>query len=195
MHIADGVLPTSLCLGAATVSLIGVLALSRRIRPEEAPRLGMLTAVAFVASLIQFPIGGVSIHFGLFGLLGVLLGKRSFPVVFFALLLQSLLLQHGGIVTLGVNTLNMGVGALAAFGVWSMPAVSHRIRAFAAGFVGSLLPACLMATEFFLVDYGKGFFAIAALYAVLAIAEGVVTLALVDCFRRLKPEVLAMAAA
>lgn len=156
--------------------------------------MGMLAAAAFVASLVHFPVAGVSIHFGLYGLLGVLLGKRAFPVIFFALLLQSLLLQHGGIVSLGVNTLNMGAGALAAFAVWSVPAMSQRARAFAAGFVGSLLPAVLMATEFFLVDYGKGFFAIAALYAVVAIAEGVLTLVLVDCFQRLKPEVLAPAA-
>lgn len=191
MHIADGVLPTSLCLGAAVVSVAGAYVFSRHARPEEAPRMGMLAAAVFVASLVHFPVAGVSVHFGLYGLVGVLLGKRAFPVIFIALLLQSLLLQHGGIVSLGVNTLNMGAGALAAFAVWSVPAMPQRTRAFAAGFVGSLLPAVLMATEFFLVDYGKGFFAIAALYAVVAIAEGVLTLVLVDCFQRLKPEVLA----
>lgn len=195
MHIADGVLPTSLCLGAAALSLVSVAAFSRRIRPEEAPRIGIATALAFVVSLIQFPIGGVSVHLGLYGLLGILLGRRAVPVVFFALLLQALFLQHGGLVSLGVNTLNMGAGALAALAVWSIGRIPFRVRAFAAGFVGSLLPAVMMATEFYFVDYGRGFFLIAALYTVVAIAEGTVALVLVDCFRRLKPEVLAQATA
>jgi len=195
MHIADGVLPTNLCLAAAGLAGVGVYALSRGMRPEEAPRIGMLTAAAFLASVVHFPVAGVSMHFGLYGLLGVLLGKRSFPVVAAALVLQTLLLQHGGIVAIGVNALNMGAGALAAWGVWSLSGLPMRVRSFAAGFAGAIAPALMMAAEFHLADYGKGFFAIAALYAVVAIAEGALTTALVDCFKRLKPEALAAAAA
>lgn len=195
MHIADGVLPTNLCLAAAGLSGVGVYALSRGMRSEEAPRIGMLAAAAFLASVVHFPVAGVSVHFGLYGLLGVLLGKRSFPVVAAALVLQTLLLQHGGIVSIGVNALNMGVGALAAWGVWSIQGLPQRVRSFAAGFAGAMLPAVMMAAEFYLADYGKGFFAITALYAVLAVAEGALTMTLVDCFQRLKPEALAAAAA
>jgi ABC-type Co2+ transport system permease subunit len=89
----------------------------------------------------------------------------------------------------------MGVGALAAWGVWSMDGLPLRVRSFAAGFAGAMLPTVMMASEFYVADYGKGFFAIAALYVVVAVAEGALTTALVDCFKRLKPEVLAAAAA
>lgn len=195
MHVADGVLPTNLCLAAAGLAGVGVYALSRGIRPEEAPRIGMLAAAAFLASVVHFPVAGVSMHFGLYGLLGVLLGKRSFAVVAAALVLQTLLLQHGGIVSIGVNVMNMGVGALAAWGVWSLSVLPVRVRSFAAGSVGVMLPAVMMASEFYMADYGKGFFAITALYAVVAIAEGALTMALVDCFKRLKPEALATATA
>jgi ABC-type Co2+ transport system permease subunit len=58
-----------------------------------------------------------------------------------------------------------------------------------------MLPAVMMASEFYLADYGKGFFAITALYTVVAVAEGALTTALVDCFQRLKPGALAPAAA
>jgi cobalt/nickel transport system permease protein len=165
------------------------------MRPEEAPRIGMLAAAAFLASVIHFPIAGVSMHFGLYGLLGVLLGRRSLPVIAAALLMQTLMLQHGGIVSIGVNSLNMGCGALAAWGVWSLGGVPVRVRSFTAGFVGAMLPAVMMASEFYLADYGRGFFAITALYAVVAVAEGALTMALVDCFKRLKPEALAPAVA
>lgn len=195
MHIADGVLPTSLCLGAAALSAASVYVFSQKVKLEEAPRIGMLTAAVFMASLVHFPVAGISVHFGLYGLLGVLIGKRAFPAVFLALLLQAFLLQHGGIVSLGVNVLNMGSGALAAYAVWSIPHFSERARSFAAGFIGTLLPALLMATEFLWADYGRGFFAITALYCVVAIAEGALTVVLLDSFRRLKPEALAPAPA
>jgi hypothetical protein len=58
-----------------------------------------------------------------------------------------------------------------------------------------MLPAVMMASEFYLAEYGKGFFAVTALYMVVAVAEGALTMALVDCFRRLKPEALATAPA
>lgn len=155
----------------------------------------MLTAAAFLASVVHFPVAGMSMHFGLYGLLGVLLGKRSFGVVAAALILQTLLLQHGGIVSIGVNVMNMGLGAIAAWGVWSLSGLPLRVRSFAAGFIGAMLPAVLVALEFYLADYGKGFFAVTTLYAVVAIAEGTLTVALVESFRRLKPEALAVTAA
>ena len=193
MHIADGIIPIEYCVGAYALSLGGVAFWGRRPAPEEVARMGVLAAAAFIGSLVQFPVAGVSVHLGLFGLLGLLLGTRAFPVVFAALLLQALLFQHGGLVSLGLNSLNMGAGALAAAAVWRTPGASEGVRAFAAGFVGAMAPALLMATEFSLAGYGRGFFFIAGVYAAVAAAEGVATTTMVSFFRRMKPEILATA--
>ena len=167
----------------------------RRLEPPEISKMGLLASVAFVSSLVHLPVAGASVHLGLFGLLGVLLGRRAFPVVFAALLFQTLLFQHGGLLALGVNALNMGAGALAGWAVWRVGGVSESARAFGAGFFGALLPAVLMAAEFAAAGYGRGFYFIAGLYAAVAAVEGLVTMAAIVFFRRTRPEILARATA
>lgn len=195
MHIADGILPASVCVAAQLVAWSGVSLSGRKLEPHEVSRMGLLASAAFVSSLVQFPISATSVHLGLFGLLGVLLGRRSFPVVFAALLFQTLLFQHGGLLSLGVNALNMGAGAMAGWAIWKVAALREGPRAFLAGFVGALLPALLMAAEFAAVDYGRGLYFLVALYTPVAAVEGAITMAAVVFFRRTRPEILSGAAA
>lgn len=193
MHIADGIVPVGYCAGAYAVSTFGAYWLGKDASSREISRMGLLAAAAFTASFIQFPVAGVSVHLGLYGLLGVLLRRRAFPAVFAALMLQTLILSHGGLLTLGLNALNMGSGALAGWAIWSAESVPAPLRAFAAGLAGSLLPAALMASEFYLSGYGKGFFVIAGVYSVVAAIEGLATVAIVGYFLRAKPEAFAAA--
>ena len=195
MHIADGILPASACIAAQAVAWAGVYISGRKLEPAEVSRMGLLASAAFVSSLVQMPVAGVSVHLGLFGLLGLLLGRRAFPVVFAALLFQTLLFQHGGLLSLGVNALNMGSGALIGWGVWRIGGVSESARAFGAGFLGAMLPASLMAAEFAAAGYGRGFYFVAGLYAAVAAVEGLVTMAAVVFFRRTRPEILSGAPA
>lgn len=155
--------------------------------------MGLVAAAAFTVSLIHFPLGGATVHLTLLGLLGVLLGPRSVLVVAATLLLQTLLLQHGGLLSLGINSLNMSLGALAAWGVWRLPSLPRRIAAVLAGFVGVMLPAVLVAAEFAWAGYGKGFFFVVGVYSVVAVVEAAVTWAAVDFLTRAKPEILAAA--
>ena len=152
--------------------------------------MGLAAAAAFVVSTIQFPIAGLPAHLGLYGLLGIVLGKRAFPVLYVCLLFQSLLLQHGGLLSLGVNSFNMGLGACSGWWIWKLLPVRPGLRAPAAGFVGALLPAMLLAGEFELADYGRGFLLIASLYSAVAALEAAVTLQAVSFLRLAKPEIL-----
>jgi cobalt/nickel transport system permease protein len=166
----------------------------RRVEGGEVVRMGMIASAVFVASSAQFPVAGTSMHLGLYGLAGIILGTRSFPVIWVTLLFQALLLQHGGLLTLGVNAFNMGFGALAAAGLWRVPALPQGLRAGLAGFAGVMLPAVLMAVEFAGAGYGRGFLWIAALYSVVALVEAAITVCIVTFLRRLKPELLGMTA-
>lgn len=195
MHIADGILPVSACIAAQAASLGGVWLLGRKIEAEEVVRMGLISSAVFVVSMVHFPVGGTSVHLGLYGLAGILLGRRAFPVIYTTLLFQALLFQHGGILSLGVNALNMGVGALCAAVIWRVTAIPESFRALLAGFVGTLLPAALMAGEFYLSGYGKGFGIIAAVYSLVALIEGAVTSFIVTFLRKVKPAVLARATA
>ncbi|MBK9170895.1 MAG: energy-coupling factor ABC transporter permease [Bryobacterales bacterium] len=191
MHVADGIVSVPLSLAAHGVSLGGVYWLGRGIDPAEVTRMGLLASASFVVSLIHFPLAGTSVHLGLFGLLGILLGKRAFPVLYATLLAQTLLFQHGGLLSLGLNVFNMGTGALLGALIWRAKTIPETPRAAIAGFVATLVPALLMAAEFELSGYGKGFYYIAGLYTVVAAAEGAVTASIVAFFRRVSPRILA----
>jgi cobalt/nickel transport system permease protein len=191
MHIADGVIPNAWCGAAHAISWTSVYWLGRRIEANEVVRLGMLASASFVVSLVHFPLGGTSVHLGLFGLIGILAGRRAFPVIFAALLFQTILFQHGGLIALGLNALNMGAGALIAGALWRTRLGPDTARAFLCGFVGVLAPALLIAVEFSLAGYGKGFFFMSALYLGAAAVEGVLTAMIVVFLRGARPALLA----
>ena len=175
--------------------LLGVHVLAgRRLEPDEVVRLGMLASATFAIPLIHFPLGGTSIHLGLYGLTGILAGRRSFPVIFAALLFQTVLFQHGGLLSLGLNAINMGTGALLAAFLWRTWLGSDGLRAFLCGFLGVLVPALLIALEFALAGYGKGFLFMAALYLGAAALEGVITSTAVSFLKASRPGLLQLRA-
>jgi cobalt/nickel transport system permease protein len=190
MHIADGIIPTMWCGAAHVVSWSAVSWLGKRLETEEIVRLGMLASASFAISLVHFPLGGTSVHLGLYGLIGILAGRRAFPVIFAALLFQTMLFQHGGLLSLGLNAVNMGAGALLATIFWRAGVGPEAVRAFLCGFIGVLIPALLIALEFSLAGYGKGFVFVAALYLGAALLEGVITVVAVSFLRGSKPELL-----
>lgn len=190
MHIADGILAPEIVIAADAAALGALFLFSKKTDSADIPRMGMTAAALFVASLIHFPIAGTSIHLGLFGLAGILLGFSAFPVVLAALLFQSLIFQHGGLLSLGLNALNMGAGAAAAWMFWQWKQVPEPGRAFGAGALGILLPAFLMAVEFKLSGYGKGIFYILSIYGIAAAIEGAITLSTIAFFRRVNPKIL-----
>jgi cobalt/nickel transport system permease protein len=195
MHIADGILPATWCAVGHGIALAGIYVTGRKVEPDEVVRMGLLSSAAFVVSLIHFPLGGTSVHLGLFGLIGILLGRRALPVLYATLLFQALAFQHGGLLTLGVNTLNMAAGALLAALIWTIPGLNDSLKAFAAGFVGIMAPALLIAAEFSLAGYGKGIYFIGAVYLAAAAIEASLTVAVLSLLRRVKPAVLSGARA
>ena len=190
MHIADGIISTPVCLAAHAASLGLIYVTGKAASTEEIPKMGMTGASLFVASLIQFPLAGTSIHLGLFGIAGIILGKRSFPVIYTALLFQAIIFQQGGLLTLGLNTLNMGAGAFIAWLIWKAPALPEYIRATAAGFAGIAVPALFMVSEFKLSGYGSGIALLFLIYLLTAGIEAGITLFAVKFFRKVKPDIL-----
>jgi cobalt/nickel transport system permease protein len=85
-----------------------------RLHEDEIPRVALLTAAFFVASLIHVRVGPTSVHLLLTGLVGVVLGRHAGLAIPVGLFLQAALLQHGGLTSLGINSCIMGLPALAA---------------------------------------------------------------------------------
>lgn len=80
MHISDGIINLPVCI-AANVAAAGIIyASARGTDSDEIPAMGMTGAALFVVSLIHFPMAGTSIHLGLFGIAGIILGGEVFPL-------------------------------------------------------------------------------------------------------------------
>ncbi|PNU19126.1 cobalamin biosynthesis protein CbiM [Geothermobacter hydrogeniphilus] len=196
MHISDGVLPTTVALGSYALSAVIAAWSLKRTRPEALPKVAVVTATFFVASLIHIPFGPTSVHLLLPGLVGALLGASGFIAILVGLLLQSLLFQFGGLTALGANALMMGLPALACgFFFHRFKGKTAKRQMLVGGLCGglgtmlaALLLACLLTTG------GEDFFGVAKLalaaHVPVIIIETIVTALTVSFLSRVKPELL-----
>jgi cobalt/nickel transport system permease protein len=201
VHISDSILtPTFWGTGFGVAGLL-VLLSTWRLREDEIPRIGLLTAAFFVASSIHVKVPPASLHLVLNALVGVVLGRRAPLAIAVGLLLQAALLAHGGFTTLGVNTVVISLPALLAGVLFRLLAGRTgwpgRRRAFWAGavtgFVVVVVTAALNATV--LVAGGvEDWTLIAApqfaIYLVLGVVEGLVLGVAAEFLVRVKPELL-----
>jgi cobalt/nickel transport system permease protein len=150
VHISDGVLTWPWWAGGFAVAAVLALLASWRVRDEEIPRIAVLTAAFFVASLIHVRVGPTSVHLLLNGLVGVVLGRRAPLAILVGLGLQAVLLGHGGFTTVGVNTCVMAVPALLAG--WLFAGLQRvnwlRHRGARAGIVAAGVGALLLGVIF-----------------------------------------------
>ena len=126
VHVSDGVLTGPTQAGGFALAAGLVAWSARRVSDEEIPRIALLSAAFFVASLIHVPAGVVKVHLLLNGLMGVVLGRRAVLAVAVGLTLQAFLIGHGGTAALGVNVCVMALPALAAGGLFAL--VSSVVR-------------------------------------------------------------------
>lgn len=111
MHLADGVLSAPVIVVSYGVSIAGMVVAAKGIKDEEIPKVSLMAGTFFAVSLISIPVPPTSVHPLLCGLIGIILGKKALLAFFPALLLQALLFRHGGITSLGANTLMLSIPA------------------------------------------------------------------------------------
>ncbi|MGJ8581254.1 MAG: cobalt transporter CbiM [Psychromonas sp.] len=112
MHIVDGALSSPVLISGAVLSAVGVFIGLKKMDYDHLPLVGVLASVFFIASYIHLPLGFSSVHLIMNGLLGIILGWVAFPALLIALLLQVIFFGFGGLLVLGVNTLNIALPAV-----------------------------------------------------------------------------------
>jgi cobalt/nickel transport system permease protein len=113
VHLSDGVLSWPwLLMGFAIAGALALLA-SWRLSEEEIPRVAVMASAFFVASSIHVKLGPTSVHLLLGGLVGVVLGLRAPLAILLGITLQAILIPHGGITTIGINSTMQMLPALA----------------------------------------------------------------------------------
>jgi cobalt/nickel transport system permease protein len=196
MHISEGVLSPAVLAGGAALAVAGTAIGLKKLDYEAIPRVAILSAAFFVATLIHVPVGPVGLHLVLNGLMGLLLGWMAVPAILIALFLQALLFQFGGLTTLGVNTVTMAAPAVFCFyayrGLLRRPGTTAAVAAFACGVTGILLSGVLVAVA--LISTGQAFLEAAELVLLahipVMLIEGVITLFIFLFLKKVKPEML-----
>ncbi|NQE06276.1 Cobalt transport protein CbiM [ANME-1 cluster archaeon GoMg1] len=207
MHISDGVLSAPvLAAGWIITAIFIALAIwwskKKGIEVEMIPKLSVMTAVFFVVCLVHIPIGPTCVHFMLDGLLGIMLGILSYPAFFIGLVLQAFLFQFGGVTTIGINTVNVGIPALIAYVIFQRGMKSELLssrRGFSAGVFGAIAGgvAVLLVAVFTagaLIASGEQFTGVAVALVVthipVMIIEAAVVGSVVAFLARVKPELI-----
>jgi cobalt/nickel transport system permease protein len=191
MHISEGVLSMPVIAAGWALSAGGLAAGLKKTPVDKLPRTALVSSVLFLASLVHVPLGPSSVHLTLLGLAGALLGWAVVPALFIALLLQGLLFQFGGLLSLGVNTAVMSLAALSGFGVSVALRGKRKVPgAFLAGFTAVITGAALVVLCLFLSDQDLAA-AAALVFAAnipLALVEGVVTASMTLLLARVLPD-------
>ena len=195
MHISEGVLSAPVLATGAILSLGGLSLGLKKLSTQQMPLAAMLAAAFFVASLVHVPIGPSQAHLVLNGVLGIILGWVSFPMIFVGLVLQAMLFQFGGFTALGVNTFNMALPALICGLCFHRAVQSPQwrfIAGFAAGFFGILLSGIRVAVSLYFS--GDELLSVAGLiltaHLPIALVEGLISALLVSYLGKVKPGLL-----
>ncbi|NLW24417.1 MAG: cobalt transporter CbiM [Clostridia bacterium] len=182
MHIADGVLSTPVIVASYGVAVAGMAVAAKGIKDEDIPKISLMAGTFFAVSLISIPVPPTSVHPLLCGLIGVILGKRA-PLAFFpALLLQALLFKHGGLTSLGANTVMLSIPAYLCYLIYhKTPLKSAAVKGGIVGAISVITTVIILIVLLALTDtrFASGDFSVAQIimvgHAPLMIVEAVVT--------------------
>lgn len=212
MHIPDGILPAQLSLAGYSVTgfttWFCLHQINRSPDPAEGiPKAALLTAAFFTASLIHIPVPPASVHFVLNGLLGVVLGYYAFPAILVGLFLQAIMFGHGGLSTLGINAVIMGLPALVSALTFQLKdrvplRCNARITIALFGFLAGAVAVAISILLFYtLVLFNLpadldanaeqvALLTLAVAHIPLIVLEGIFTAIVVSFLARVKPELL-----
>jgi cobalt/nickel transport system permease protein len=210
MHIPDGILPVPVTATGyavtAAVTWYSVHKINQRENPrQDVPKASLLTAAFFVASWIHIPVPPTSVHLVLNGLLGAVLGYFAFPAILIGLFFQAVMFQHGGLTTLGVNAVTMGIPAIIAHYIFRLRKLGDnegRRKTAVFGFLAGAIALGLSVALFVVIlltnlpaelDIGTeraAIYTLAIAHLPLIAIEGAITSILAVFLQRVRPRIL-----
>ena len=196
-HIPDGVLSVPVLVGGGIVTAASLAYALKNLDEDSLPRVAVLAALFFVASLISVAIGPTSVHLLLSGLMGLIIGWAAVPAIFVGLVLQAVFFGFGGITTLGVNTMDIALPGV----LWAMLFAPMLVNATPrrAAMVGAIVAALSVASTAILValvltlsdtSYTLSARIVLLSYGPLLVGEAIITGFACGFLARVSPEML-----
>ena len=207
MHIPDGFLSVVVSAILWVVSLVFIfIALKKagkEIDESRLPLVGVLAAAIFAGQMLNFAVaGGTSGHLLGAALAVLLVGPWPAVLVMTSVVVvQALVFQDGGVLTLGANLFNMAiVGVAVAYFISNLfkrwfgdQRWAALLTAFAAGWFSIFIAALAASLELALSGTSPANIAIPAMggiHALIGIGEGLITLGAVSLVMSSKPQLL-----
>lgn len=210
MHIPDGILPAQVTITGYAVTAAATWYSVHKINQKENPRqdvpkASLLTAAFFVASWIHIPVPPTSIHLVLNGLLGALLGYFAFPAIVIGLFFQAVMFQHGGLTTLGINSIIMGLPAIVAHYIFRLRSVGKtksKVKTAVFGFLAGSVALGISVALFVVIlitnipadidaaTEQAAIFTLAIAHLPLIVIEGIITSMITVFLQRVRPQIL-----
>ena len=139
IHLPDGILPAWLWVSGYLLAglLIGILWRRRQTQddPGKFASLGIFSAIMILVMMVEVP--PFSYHFNLSVVAGIILGPQSAVLAALIVNIVLALIGHGGITTIGLNTLLLSIEMIVGYYVFRMLR-RLRVSLVKAGFIATI---------------------------------------------------------
>ena len=203
MHVPDGFIPLWQCAIYYVILIIALYFAQKWARnnldEKRVPLMAVLAAGIFAIMSMNMPIPfGTSGHMVGGTLIAlVFLAPEACVIVFFVvLLLQALLFGDGGLTTLGLNVLNMGIigGCVGLYTFKGLKDVIGKYPSIAIGaWLATLIAALACAVEMTIAGtfpLVPGLIAMGTYHAFIGIIEAVLTVIVIYALEKFRPDLL-----
>ncbi len=203
MHVPDGFVPLWQCAIYYVILIIALYFAQKWARnnldEKRVPLMAVLAAGIFAIMSMNMPIPfGTSGHMVGGTLIAlVFLAPEACVIVFFVvLLLQALLFGDGGVTTLGLNVLNMGIigGCVGLYTFKGLKDVIGKYPSIAIGaWLATLIAALACAVEMTIAGtfpLVPGLIAMGTYHAFIGIIEAVLTVIVIYALEKFRPDLL-----
>lgn len=202
MHLPDGIIPLWQSLIYWILTIITIIIYFFKLsktedRDRKIVNIAVLSAVTVAVSSLSIPSPfGVPIHFFIIPLAAILLGPLSGVIVaFICFLLQFFFLGMGGITSLGVNTVTMGIViSFTTYLFYKFTAeLDDKLSIFSGTFMGIIMGTIAQVLILLWAGVASLETLMATLipfYLLVAVIEGVVNVFIILTIGQIKPELL-----
>ena len=201
MHLPDGIISLDQAIAYWIITLIIILIFFYKFSKDENKQKRIISIALFsvftmVVTSVSVPSPlGVPIHFFLIPLIAILLGPLSSTLVsFITLLMQFLVLNMGGITSLGANFLVMGfILSIATYGFYKLFVyINEKVAIFASTVIGIMF-ATFGQIAILVISGAMNFDMLLStllpFYLFISIIEGFANVVIITAIDRTKPEI------
>ena len=191
MHTRDGFITSWVCVlmltAAISVVSYSLYKLRKSLTKQKIVQMAVFAAVIFALQMLNFPIAkGTSGHFIGAGIATILFGPMAAILILSSVLLvQTFAYGDGGVFTIGVNVVNMGIiASYVTYLVYKQLKKRPLLAAAIASWSGIMAASIATAIELWVsksVGLIEGLYSLVSIYAVIGVIEGLIAVFIIAC--------------